>query len=141
MVQVRSLVFVVCLAPSYYTLVPCSLSELQLQAIFDPVIVQNCLPDSACCSGLSSETSPSLGEDAWMLGGGVALGLPLDLLVQVIVDLVILQNCPSDSSCCLGLYSGTSSLLEEDAGMHGDGVALGRPLDLQLQVIGDLASI
>ena len=76
-----------------------------------------------------------------MLGGSVALGFPLDILVQVNVDLVILQNCPSDSSCCSGLYSGTSSLLEEDARMHGGGVALGRPLDLLLQVIGFPASL
>ena len=34
--------------------------------------------------------SPHLGEDARMLGGCVALGLPLGLLVLVIVDLVIL---------------------------------------------------
>ena len=71
-----------------------------------------------------------------MLGGSVALGFPLDILVQVIVDLVILQNCPSDSSCCSGLYS----LLEEDARMHGGGVTLGCPLDLQLQVIVFLVS-
>ena len=76
-----------------------------------------------------------------MHGVGVALGRPLDHQLQVIVDLVILQNCPSDSSCCSGLYSGTSSLLEEDARMHGGGVALGRPLDLLLQVIGFPASL
>ena len=43
------------------------LSELQLQVIFDPDIVLNC-PDYSCCPGLSSETSPSLGEDPGCLG-------------------------------------------------------------------------
>jgi hypothetical protein len=64
------------------------LFDFQLHVIYDPVIDQNCIPGSG--TDLSSETSLSLEEDARMLGGGVAHGLPLELLVQVIVALVIL---------------------------------------------------
>ena len=73
--------------------------DLLPQVIVDLVTLQNSLSDSACYSGLSSETFSSLEEDSRMHGGGVALHLPPDLLLQVIVDWTI-QNSLSDSACC-----------------------------------------